>query len=82
MHQRKMFFLQLMMIAFITSIFLITSIIVISAETIEPETLETLKIREYEGKDLSSIDDFFENSINGPQYIDAENYNDVRGSRK
>ena len=36
--------------------------------------VEEIEIREYEGEDLSSIDDFKENSISGPQYVDAENY--------
>jgi DMSO/TMAO reductase YedYZ molybdopterin-dependent catalytic subunit len=35
---------------------------------------EEVEINEYEGKDLSSIDDFFENSIAGPQYVDEESY--------
>jgi DMSO/TMAO reductase YedYZ molybdopterin-dependent catalytic subunit len=33
-----------------------------------------LEIREYEGKDLSSINDFRENSIKGPQHIEKETY--------
>ena len=33
-----------------------------------------MEIEEYEGKDLSSIDAFRENSIRGPQYIDNETY--------
>jgi DMSO/TMAO reductase YedYZ molybdopterin-dependent catalytic subunit len=40
----------------------------------ENETLEVVEIREYQGKDLSSINDFRENSIMGPQFIDAEDY--------
>ncbi len=32
------------------------------------------EIREYEGEDLSSINDFRENSIKGPQFIDIESY--------
>jgi DMSO/TMAO reductase YedYZ molybdopterin-dependent catalytic subunit len=36
--------------------------------------LEGVEIREYEGKDLSSINAFYENSINGPQYIDNQTY--------
>lgn len=36
--------------------------------------LEGVEVKEYEGKDLSSINDFRENSIKGPQYIDVENY--------
>jgi len=40
-------------------------------ETEEPESVE---VREYEGQNLSSIDDFRENSIKGPQYVDIEGY--------
>ncbi len=42
-----------------------------SDETIE---LESIEINEYEGKKLSPISAFRENSIRGPQYIDIENY--------
>jgi DMSO/TMAO reductase YedYZ molybdopterin-dependent catalytic subunit len=31
-------------------------------------------VQEYEGKDLSSIDDFRENSIAGPQQVDRDSY--------
>jgi DMSO/TMAO reductase YedYZ molybdopterin-dependent catalytic subunit len=37
-------------------------------------TLPSVEIRQYEGQDLSSINDFRENSIKGPQYIDEETY--------
>jgi DMSO/TMAO reductase YedYZ molybdopterin-dependent catalytic subunit len=40
----------------------------------ETRELETVEIREYEGKDLSSVNDFRENSIKGPQNIDVEDY--------
>ena len=33
-----------------------------------------IEIREYEGQDLSSIEDFRENSISGPQYLSEETY--------
>ena len=36
--------------------------------------LDTVEIREYDGEDLSSIQDFRENSIKGPQYINKKNY--------
>jgi DMSO/TMAO reductase YedYZ molybdopterin-dependent catalytic subunit len=39
-----------------------------------PVALEGVEIREYEGKDLSSINDFRENSIKGPQYISQDDY--------
>ena len=37
-------------------------------------TLKPVEIREYKGQMLSSIDDFRENSIKGPQRINEENY--------
>jgi DMSO/TMAO reductase YedYZ molybdopterin-dependent catalytic subunit len=40
----------------------------------ETEELAPAEIREYEGVDLSSINDFRENSIKGPQEIDLESY--------
>ena len=36
--------------------------------------VETIEIKEYQGENLSSINDFRENSIAGPQYIDKEKY--------
>ena len=36
--------------------------------------LASVEIRDYKGEKLSSINDFRENSIKGPQYIDRENY--------
>jgi len=36
--------------------------------------LEGVEIREYEGENLSSINDFRENSIKGPQQVDKETY--------
>ena len=38
------------------------------------EELESVEIREYEGENLSSISDFRENSIKGPQYVDIASY--------
>ena len=42
--------------------------------TREVVRLGAAEIREYRGKRLSSINDFRENSIKGPQYIDIEDY--------
>jgi DMSO/TMAO reductase YedYZ molybdopterin-dependent catalytic subunit len=41
----------------------------------EPAALEGVEIREYEGEKLSSINDFRENSIAGPQVVSLEDYN-------
>jgi DMSO/TMAO reductase YedYZ molybdopterin-dependent catalytic subunit len=40
----------------------------------EVSQLAPEEVTEYEGKDLSSIDDFRENSIKGPQQVDLETY--------
>jgi DMSO/TMAO reductase YedYZ molybdopterin-dependent catalytic subunit len=39
-----------------------------------PAPLNTAELKEYQGQKLSSVDDFRENSINGPQHIDINNY--------
>jgi DMSO/TMAO reductase YedYZ molybdopterin-dependent catalytic subunit len=39
-----------------------------------PTELGTSEIREYKGQDLSSINDFRENSIRGPQHISLDDY--------
>jgi DMSO/TMAO reductase YedYZ molybdopterin-dependent catalytic subunit len=41
---------------------------------VKPEELQTVEISEYEGKNLSSVNDFRENSIRGPQYVDMATY--------
>jgi len=38
------------------------------------EELAAVQVREYQGEKLSSINDFRENSIKGPQFIDIESY--------
>ena len=44
------------------------------------ENLESVEVREYQGEKLSSVNDFRENSIGGPQYIDITEYTlDVGG---
>ena len=39
----------------------------------ETNEYEYVEVREYEGQDLSSISNFRENSIKGPQHIDNRN---------
>jgi len=36
--------------------------------------LSGIEVRQYQGKDLSSVNDFRENSISGPQHIDINTY--------
>ena len=40
----------------------------------ETSQLEPVEVREYEGENLSSIRNFRENSIKGPQHVDVESY--------
>ena len=40
----------------------------------ETKDLESVEIREYQGENLSSVNDFRENSIKGPQQVDVEVY--------
>jgi DMSO/TMAO reductase YedYZ molybdopterin-dependent catalytic subunit len=39
-----------------------------------PQALPGVEVRAYEGKDLSSINDFHENSIKGPQYVNISDF--------
>jgi DMSO/TMAO reductase YedYZ molybdopterin-dependent catalytic subunit len=40
----------------------------------EPEQLAAVEVKQYEGKDLSSVKNFRENSIKGPQHVDIATY--------
>jgi DMSO/TMAO reductase YedYZ molybdopterin-dependent catalytic subunit len=65
---------QYIALAAITIIMLLA--IVISLDLIPPSTipLDSVEIREYQGEQLSSVNDFRENSIKGPQYVDINSY--------
>ena len=39
-----------------------------------PDRLSGVEVRSYQGKDLSSVNDFRENSIRGPQYVNITDY--------
>lgn len=45
-----------------------------NSETTSGGTLPPKEVREYQGENLSSVNDFRENSIKGPQYVDIESY--------
>lgn len=60
-------------------VLIITGLVVVASavyfsQTSPTSTLEGVEVREYEGQNLSSINDFRENSIKGPQYLDKESY--------
>jgi len=52
----------------------VVSLLAISACSSGPIELTGAEVREYQGENLSSIQDFRENSIKGPQHIDIEGY--------
>lgn len=58
----------------ILSLLLVALVLVSCAGSQQPTALEGTEIREYEGEKLSSINDFRENSIAGPQNVSLEDY--------
>jgi len=53
---------------------LTAGLVTLGACSNEVKVLEGVEVREYKGENLSSVNDFRENSIRGPQYVDIENY--------
>lgn len=73
-HQSTHFLYRYALISFLIAIFAILFSLV-GCGSDQPVQLEGVEVREYQGKDLSSVaTDFVENSIKGPQYIDVETY--------
>jgi DMSO/TMAO reductase YedYZ molybdopterin-dependent catalytic subunit len=56
------------------AVFLISLIATSSCGVNQSESLEPVQIKEYQGEKLSSINDFRENSIKGPQHVDIKDY--------
>lgn len=56
--------------------FIMTLAVVISLDILPPPTipLDTVEVKEYQGQKLSSVNDFRENSIKGPQHVNISNY--------
>jgi DMSO/TMAO reductase YedYZ molybdopterin-dependent catalytic subunit len=54
---------------------IIAAAVIIAGNT-DKDTIDLagVEVLEYQGEDLSSVNDFRENSINGPQEIDADSY--------
>ncbi|MCP3684752.1 MAG: molybdopterin-dependent oxidoreductase [bacterium] len=58
----------------VLTLFLVLSGCGTNGESEKLNALKDVQIIEYQGKDLSSIGAFRENSIKGPQQVDIENY--------
>ena len=66
---------KILMINLLLATIVATSIVVSFAFLINDNgKLKPVEVREYQGQNLSSINDFRENSIKGPQYIDNQTY--------
>jgi len=74
MYDRKSLFFAVLVLWLIVAVVFVGSTIWRNETTNGTSTLRPIEIREYEGQKLSSVDDFRENSIKGPQFIDNESH--------
>jgi DMSO/TMAO reductase YedYZ molybdopterin-dependent catalytic subunit len=65
-----------MIIGVVLAIFAVSSVFITTGtlRSSRAPRLKPVEVREYQGQKLSSIDDFRENSIKGPQYVDIKTY--------
>ena len=67
----------LIILVIVAIIIILAAIVMYSgriAPSAEVKQLGAVEIRDYQGKQLSSVNDFHENSIKGPQHIDITDY--------
>ena len=74
MPSKRLLSTAILLLLLVTAIIFVGIMIWWTGTINDSNDLGYVEIREYEGQDLSSINSFRENSIKGPQYIDAENY--------
>jgi len=74
MYGKKSLFFAVLVLWMVVAVVFIGGAVWRNETTNGTSTLRPVEIREYEGQELSSIDDFRENSIKGPQFIDNESY--------
>jgi DMSO/TMAO reductase YedYZ molybdopterin-dependent catalytic subunit len=74
MHGKKSLFFAVLLLWVVVAAIFVGSAVRRNEMTSGAGTLRPVEIREYEGQKLSSIYDFRENSIKGPQFIDNESY--------
>jgi DMSO/TMAO reductase YedYZ molybdopterin-dependent catalytic subunit len=70
-HEKKSLFLPILFVSILAAGLLIGGYWIASNR---PARLRPAEISEYQGQNLSLIDDFRENSIQGPQYVDKSTY--------
>ena len=74
MYSRKSLFFAVLLLWVVVAVVLVGNAVWRNEMTNGTDTLRSVEIREYEGQELSSIDDFRENSIIGPQFVENESY--------
>ncbi len=74
MNRKKHMLLVGAICGLILSLVISNPVILLATSSPESSDLGKIEMREYEGENFSSIYDFPDNSISGPQYVDAENY--------
>jgi DMSO/TMAO reductase YedYZ molybdopterin-dependent catalytic subunit len=74
MYKEKIHFLGILLISVAIAGIFVSGKHRTSEITNETGVLAPVEIRDYKGQKLSSIDDFRENSIKGPQYINNKSY--------
>ena len=74
MYSRKSLFFAVLLIWVVIAAVFAGNTIWRNEATNGTNTLRPTEIREYEGQNLSSIEDFRENSIKGPQFINNKSY--------
>jgi DMSO/TMAO reductase YedYZ molybdopterin-dependent catalytic subunit len=73
-YSKKSLLLVTLLLSVIVGAALVGSRVLTKLAPSETNTLSSVEIKEYQGQKLGSIDDFRENSIKGPQYIDVSTY--------
>jgi len=74
MYSRKSLFFAVLLLWVVVAVVFVGNAVWRNEMTNGTNTLRSVEIREYEGQELSSIDDFRENSIIGPQFVENESY--------
>ncbi len=74
MHPKRSLFLAVLLLSVVVAVAFVGVTVWTDEGTNGTSTLGPVEIRQYEGQKLSSIDDFRENSIKGPQFVDNESY--------
>jgi DMSO/TMAO reductase YedYZ molybdopterin-dependent catalytic subunit len=75
LHHKRLLVITLLLVGIVSAVVFVNAMVgILTATTNETASLENVEVREYEGQDLSSINDFRENSIEGPQHIDVKDY--------